>query len=57
MTRWLLPGGLAALVLGQAGVVAAFLIPGLFTPGTWLIGLGLLALAVAGVANISQTAE
>jgi len=55
--RLLLLGGLAALVAGQAAVVAAFPIPGLFTPGVWLVGLGLLACATAGVLGAARPDE
>lgn len=52
--RILLLGGLAALVVGQAAVAAAFPVPGLFMPGVWLVGLGLLACAAAGMLGIAQ---
>jgi hypothetical protein len=55
--RLLLLGGLAALAAGQAAVAAAFPIPGLFMPGVWLVGLGLLACAAAGVLGVAQPTE
>lgn len=55
--RRLLLGGLAALVAGQAAVAAALPIPRLFTPAIWLVGLGLLACATAGVLGAAQPDE
>lgn len=55
--RLLLAGGLAALVAGQAAVAAAFPVPGLFMPGVWLIGLGLLVCAAAGVLGMAAPAD
>ena len=55
--RLLLLGGLAALAAGQAAVAAAFPIPGLLLPGVWLIGLGLLACAAAGVLAVARPDE
>jgi hypothetical protein len=42
-------GGVTILVLGQVLVIAGILVPALFLPGVYVIGLGLLVLAVCGV--------
>lgn len=41
--------GIAALGLGMVLVVAGVIVPGLFMPGTYILVLGFLVLAAAGV--------
>jgi hypothetical protein len=42
-------GGVTILVVGQVLAIAGILVPALFLPGVYVIGLGLLVLAVCGV--------
>lgn len=50
MSSGVLAGGAAALLaLGMAMAFLGILLPPLFLPGTWIILLGLLGFATAGV--------
>lgn len=42
-------GGVTILVVGQVLAIAGILMPALFLPGVYVIGLGLLVLAVCGL--------
>ncbi len=48
-TRYGMVGGVAVLALGQVLVIAGILMPVLFLPGVFLIGLGLVLLAAFGL--------
>lgn len=52
---WLPVAGLALLGLGMILVVAGVVKGALFVPGTWLILLGLLAFAAAGIVRLLRT--
>ena len=52
ISRWLYPGGIAAIVVGMALVYAAVITSGVFIPGALLILAGMIACAAGMIADL-----
>lgn len=48
-----LAGGIAALAAGMVLVIAGVVAPGFFMPGTWLLVLAFVAIAVSGGVRVT----
>ncbi|HUP89797.1 MAG TPA: hypothetical protein VM100_10610 [Longimicrobiales bacterium] len=53
--RYLLPGSLLTVILGMVLVILGVNVPGAFYPGVYLIAIGLVGIAAAGIVDVVRS--
>lgn len=54
--RLILPLAVVLLVLGMVLVIAGVIVPALFYPGVYVIALGMIGVAAAGIVRVTRPA-